>query len=187
MKLINLKQFRKERGLSQVDMSRALSLPQSSISYLENGLQEVTDDLIDRIKKAYKVDDLSDFIYERATFHDPEHVNLSYKEKMESVFTGDWCSPTPIDIIEGFLIICKEGKISVSTDGTLIIDRNNGIGFRLSHYIIRPEQFENPYLILDLTTKPWFDEEMFENFKRAYFIGCKIADIYPMKQFTTRQ
>lgn len=182
MKLINLKQFRQEYKITQKQLGESLKLPQSTISYLENGLQEVTDYLLERIKKIYRVDDLSPYVYERETFHNPAAVKIAEKEKSVVIFTGDWNSPSAIDVIEGFQILYRDGAISISRDGSLIIDRNNGIGFKLSHYVIRPEQFEEPNLLCILTTKEWFDDEMYESFKRCYFLACKIADIYPMRQ-----
>ncbi len=52
MKFINLKLFRKEHGLTQQHLAEVLQLPQSTISYLENGLQEATDHLLNRIWKS---------------------------------------------------------------------------------------------------------------------------------------
>ena len=63
MKFINLKLFRKERGLTQQQLAEVLQLPQSTISYLENGLQEATDHLLNRIKGALKVDDIDGYMY----------------------------------------------------------------------------------------------------------------------------
>lgn len=182
MKLINLKQFRKERGLTQRQLGAALHLPQSSVSYLENGLQEVTDYLISSIKKAFKLDNLDDYVYERKTYHNPDVAYLTKRDKKNAVFEGDWNDVLPIDVIDGFQIICKTGNFSIAKDGTLLIDRNNDIGYRLSHYIIRPDKFEDPNLLLSMTEKAWFDDEMYEDFKRAYFIGCRIASILPMRQ-----
>lgn len=41
MKFINLKQFRKDKNLSQKELVALTGLPQSTVSYLENGYQEV--------------------------------------------------------------------------------------------------------------------------------------------------
>lgn len=182
MKLINLRQFRKERGLTQKQFGEAMQLSQSTVSCLENGLQEATGHLLDRMAKVFMVDNMDDYVYERKTYLDPESVLMTRDEKMAGVFAGDWNEMEPIDIIEGFPIICRLGTVSIGRDGTLLIDRNNGIGYKLSHYVIRPDKFEEPTLLLALTAKQWFDDEMYEDFKRAYFIGCKIADIYPMRQ-----
>ena len=182
MKLINLKQFRKERGLTQKQFGASMQLSQSTVSCLENGLQEATSHLLERVAKVFMVDNIDDYVYERRTFLDPESILMTREEKMACVFVGDWNEMSPIDIIEGFSIICRVGTIIIGTDGTLLIDRNNGIGYKLSHYIICPDKFEEPNLLLTLTSKQWFDDEMYEDFKRAYFIGCKIAGIYPMKQ-----
>jgi len=51
MKLINLRQFRKEQGLTQKQFAESMKIPQSTVSYLENGRQEVTDYLLSRIAK----------------------------------------------------------------------------------------------------------------------------------------
>lgn len=182
MQFINLKQFRKERGLTQKQLGDALQLPQSTISYLENGLQEATDYLIDCIKRVYNVDNLDGYVYERKTFHDPEKLFMKKSKALNAIFEMNWDMANPIDILEGFPIICKIGQISIAKDGTLLIDRNIGIGYRLSYYIIRPEKFGRADLILSITTKDWFDFDVFEDFKRAYFIGCCISGIHPVEQ-----
>lgn len=182
MKLINLKLFRKERGLTQRQLGDVLHLPQSTVSYLENGLQEATDYLLSAIKDVFKLDNLDDYVYERKTYHNPDVAYLTKEERMNVFFEGDWNDVPPIDVIDGFQIICKTGNFSIAKDGTLFIDCNNGIGYRLSHYIICPDKFEEPNLLLSMTEKAWFDDEMYENFKRAYFIGCRIASIQPVRQ-----
>lgn len=182
MKLINLKQFRKERGLTQKQFGEKMKLPQSTVSYLENGMQEVTDYLLGLIAKRFAVDNINDYVYERSTFHSLVNYPVDEQLRLETIFAGNWNESKPIEMIESFPIICKIGNICIGRDGTLVIDRNNGIGYKLSHYIIRPDQFEEPNLLLSLTTKKWFDKEMYENFKRAYYVGCKLAEIYPMKQ-----
>lgn len=88
----------------------------------------------------------------------------------------------PIDTIEGFAVICKSGKINIAKDGTLLIDRNTGIGYCLSYYIICPNRFNDSNLLLSLIDKKWFDDETLEDFKRAYYIGCRIAGIIPAQQ-----
>ncbi len=94
----------------------------------------------------------------------------------------DWDYANPIDILDGLPVVCKTGLINIAKDGTMVIDRNNGIGFRLGYYIIPPKQFIREDLLLSITTKDWFDLDMFEDFKRAYYIGCKVAGIQPVKQ-----
>lgn len=96
MKLINLKQFRKERGLTQTEFGKALKLPQSTVSYLENGLQEVTDYLIEQIKKAYNVDSMSNYLYERSRFHDRDAIVASLSDSNVSFMDDDWNDVTPV-------------------------------------------------------------------------------------------
>ena len=65
MKFINLRLFRKERKLTQRQLGEALQLPQSTISYLENGLQEATDNLLECIKSTFQVNNLDGYGNER--------------------------------------------------------------------------------------------------------------------------
>lgn len=182
MKFINLKQFRKERGLTQRQLGDALRLTQSTISYLENGLQEVTDYLLDCIKQEYKVNNLDAYVYERKTFHNPGELHLSGFEKIEIISNRDWNEMAPIDIIDGFPIISKTGRINIAKDGTLLIDRNTGSDYCLSYYVISPDKFADSRLFLSIIEKNWFDSETLEDLKRAYFIGCRIVGVYPVQQ-----
>ena len=174
MKFINLKLFRKEHGLTQQHLAEVLQLPQSTISYLENGLQEATDHLLNRIKGALKIDDIDGYIYERKTFNDSERLFLAKKKEKTAIFDMDWNELQPVEEIEGFQIVCKTGQISIAKDGTLLIDRNIGIGYRLNRYIIRPDKFDNPNLLLAISSRDWFDYDMFEDFKTAYYIVCRL-------------
>lgn len=182
MKFINLKMFRSERNLTQRQLGEALQLSQSTISYLENGLQEATDYLLDCMKSTFGVDSLDSYVYERKTFHNPETLHFSEQEKKGIIFNNDWNEMKPIDVIEGFQIICKTGKINIAKDGSLLIDRNTGNGYCLSYYVICPDKFEDSNLLLSMTDKKWFDDEILEDFKRAYYIGCRIAGIYLVQQ-----
>ena len=182
MKFINLKLFRKERNLTQRQLGEALQLPQSTVSYLENGLQEATDNLLECIKSTFQVNNLDGYVYERKTFHNPGVLHLTSLEKKDIIFNNDWNEIMPIDTIEGFAVICKSGKINIAKDGTLLIDRNTGIGYCLSYYIICPNRFNDSNLLLSLIDKKWFDDETLEDFKRAYYIGCRIAGIIPAQQ-----
>lgn len=182
MKFINLKQFRKEQGLTQQQLGQALRLPQSTISYLENGLQEVTDYLLSCIKQTFAIDNLDAYVYERKSFHNPEKSHLSGLERKEIFLDSEWNEIEPIDIIDGFPIICKNGRVNIAKNGTLLIDRNTGSGYCLSHYVISPDKFADSRLLLSMTEKKWFDDEILEDFKRAYFIGCRIVGIYPVQQ-----
>lgn len=182
MKFINLKLFRNERNLTQRQLGEALQLPQSTISYLENGLQEATDHLLECIKSIFHVNDLDGYVYERKTFHNPEVLHLTSHEKKDIIFNNDWNEMMPIDTIEGFAVICKSGRINIAKDGTLLIDRNTGIGYCLSYYVICPNRFNDSNLLLSLTDKKWFDGETLEDFKRAYYIACRIAGILPAQQ-----
>ena len=182
LKLINLRQFRKERSLTQVELAKVLELPQSTISFLENGRQEVSDYFLECLQKAYGVNNIQEYVYERSYFPDHNHLLLTEKEKMTSIYAGSWEIFTPINIIEGYDIICEIGLICISFEGALIIDRNYGSGKQLSPYIIQPQDLLDPYLLLGLTKKEWFDKEMFDDFKRAYFVACKIIDVKPVTQ-----
>lgn len=182
MKFINLKQFRKERNLTQRQLGEVLQLSQSTISYLENGLQEATDYLLECIKSTFNVASLDEYVYERKTFHNPKALHFSTQEIKDIIFNNDWNNMKPIDAIEGFQIICKMGKINIAINGTLLIDRNTGSGYCLSYYVICPDKFEDSNLLLSMTDKKWFDDEILEDFKRAYYIGCRIAGIYPTQQ-----
>lgn len=182
MKFINLKQFRKERGLTQRQLGEALHLPQSTISYLENGLQEVTDYLLDCIKQEYEVENIEVYVYERKTFHNPGELHISGLEKKEALSNSDWNEMEPIDIIDDFPIISKTGRINIAKDGTLLIDRNTGSGYCLSYYVISPDKFADSRLFLSIIEKDWFDDETLEDLKRAYFIGCRIVGVYPVQQ-----
>lgn len=182
MKFINLKLFRNERDLTQRQLGEALQLSQSTISYLENGLQEATDYLLECIKSTFNVGSLDEYVYERKTFHNPKALHFSSREKKDIIFNNDWNNMKPIDVIEGFQIICKMGKINIAINGTLLIDRNTGSGYCLSYYVICPDKFDDSNLLLSMTDKKWFDDEILEDFKRAYYIGCRIAGIYPTQQ-----
>lgn len=182
MKFINLKLFRNERNLTQRQLGEALQLPQSTISYLENGLQEATDHLLECIKSIFQVNDLDGYVYERKTFHNPDVLHLTSHEKKDIIFNNDWNEMMPIDTIEGFAVICKAGRINIAKDGTLLIDRNTGIGYCLSYYVICTNRFNDSNLLLSLTDKKWFDDETLEDFKRAYYIACSIAGILPAQQ-----
>lgn len=182
MKFINLKQLRKERGLTQEQLGKALKLPQSTISYLENGLQEVTDFLLKKIKQTFSIDNLDGYVYERKTFHEPKKTSLERETELAVIFNKDWDRPTPVDNLEGFPIVCKTGRIGIAMDGSLVIDRNMGIGYLISCYVVSPEKFVKEDLLLSITSKEWLDLDMFEDFKRAYYIGCRIAGIPPVKQ-----
>lgn len=81
MKLINLKQFRKERGLTQKQFGASMQLSQSTVSCLENGLQEATSHLLERMAKVFMVDNIDDYVYERRTFLDPETILMTREEK----------------------------------------------------------------------------------------------------------
>lgn len=179
-----IKKMRKEQGLTQKQFAESMKIPQSTVSYLENGRQEVTDYLLSRIAKHYHVDNIEDYVYERDSFVDPRCVQSLMDHSFMQRYDGDWNNVTPIDIIEGFPIICKIGRVSLSKDGIILIDRNKGLGYRLTPLIIRPDEFEDSSLLYRLTTKEWFDDELFEDFKRAYFICCKLAEIHPMRQIS---
>ena len=68
MKFINLKQFRKDKNLSQKELVALTGLPQSTVSYLENGYQEVRENQLLVLKRVFPDDEVSQYIYESDSY-----------------------------------------------------------------------------------------------------------------------
>lgn len=88
-------------------------------------------------------------------------------------FPGDWDKPTPVRTIQDDPILLEMGKVAVAFDGTIWI---NG------HYDIAPDRLRGKDWILHLTEKLWFDTDMYEDFKRCYYIACKLSGQEPTHQ-----
>ena len=98
------------------------------------------------------------------------------------LYLGDWSVPTPLTIDRDWLygttheIICIFGSWHVTKDGDLIYV---GTKDKVNWYPIWSEQLtnanENDDWVLHLTEKAWFDDQCYEDFKRAFFVACKIA------------
>lgn len=103
-------------------------------------------------------------------------------------YPGDWSRPTPIEIATdgfygtSFLVIASFGGWLVTVDGDLIY---RGVEKPYEWYPIYDNQLrenENDDWVLHLSEKEWFTTECYEDFKRAYFLACKIAGTEPEKQ-----
>lgn len=68
MKFINLKQFRQDRSLSQKELVAITGLPQSTVSYIENGYQEIRENQLEVLKKAFPDADFARYIYMSASY-----------------------------------------------------------------------------------------------------------------------
>lgn len=181
MKFINLKLFRKERGLSQKQLVSDTGLPQSTVSYIENGYQEVSVSHLEVFKRAYPEVDFAPYIYESEGYP----YAILKKSKGENdirKFEGDWSAPNPICLIGKYKVLLKMGRIYISFDGDLILDRNDGTFETLGYHFIEPERLGSDNLISGLTEKEWFDDELFEDFKRCYPIACWIVGKMPVPQ-----
>ena len=74
------------------------------------------------------------------------------------------------------------GRISISFDGDMILDRNDGTFETLGYHFIEPERLQSDSLINGLTEKEWFDDELLEDFKRCYLIACGLTGKVPVPQ-----
>lgn len=181
MKFINLKQFRQDRGLSQKELVAITGLPQSTVSYIENGYQEIRENQLTALKQAYPDADFVQYIYESSSY--PYLTNLSRHEmEADRKFPGDWSRPTPLDRIDGTDILVKMGRASVSFDGDIVLDRNDGTFLNLGYYVIEPDSLGVSDLIDRLTEKEWFNDELYEDFKRCYLIACRLVGKRPAAQ-----
>lgn len=181
MKFINLKQFRQDRSLSQKELVAITGLPQSTVSYIENGYQEIRENQLEVLKKAFPDADFARYIYMSASY---SHLTKARHQETwaNRKFPGDWSSPTPLDKIDGIDILMQMGRASVSFDGDIVLDRNDGTFLNIGYYVIEPDLFGDRDLIDHLTGKEWFNDELYEDFKRCYLIACRLVGKRPVKQ-----
>ena len=122
---------------------------------------------------------------------------MEYNE-LKRISKRDWDKPTHLfqllDNDKPFAdIVCRIGKWAVSTEGDIaylyrddnMINISDGYLGTYDTYDIYNERLNEPDWILHLTGKDWFTEEVFEDFKRAYFVACKIAGVKPVVQKKT--
>ena len=181
MRFINLKLFLKERGLSQKELVRETGLPQSSVSYIENGYQEVSESHLELLKKAYPDVDFTPYFYESDHYPYSAVAKALHEDDIRK-FEGDWSTPNPICHIGKYQVLLKMGRISISFDGDMILDRNDGTFETLGYHFIEPERLQSDSLINGLTEKEWFDDELLEDFKRCYLIACGLTGKVPVPQ-----
>ena len=181
MKFINLKQFRKYKNLSQKELVALTGLPQSTVSYLENGYQEVRENQLLVLKRVFSDDEVSQYIYESDSYPSLSQSRIHEEEKNRT-FPGDWSRPNPVDKIDGIPILMKMGRASISFGGDIVLDRNDGTFLNIGYYVIEPDLFGYRYLIDLLIEKGWFNDELYEDFKRCYFITCRLVGKRPVKQ-----
>lgn len=132
----------------------------------------------------------------------PEHDE---EDTFDKICYKDWDKPTPIVQICGLTennewfpfdnIYITVGDWWIGEKGTIYFCdcKTRGVsteGFPSMScegvYEIDRELMKESDLILHLCDKEWFDERCYEDFKRAYFIGCKMARIKPVKQIKRR-
>lgn len=115
---------------------------------------------------------------------------MTLKEFMESEgitdphykYPGDWSVPTTKKAIifgDEFEEIARFGSWLLTIDGDLIFF---GTEDRPCYYPICSNQLKQADWVLHLSEKGWFTTECYEDFKRAYFVACKIVGITPVKQ-----
>lgn len=182
MRFINLRKFRKERDLKQNSLAAMAGLQQSAVSYLENGYQEVTDVHLEALQQAFPDVNFSEYIYEQDSFPTAIVTNRPDLKHWRRLYQGDWNKPSPIDNIQGHDILVKLGRINITGDGDMFLDKNDGTLASLGYYHISVKRLSDTRLLHSLTQKSWFDENMYENFKRCYAIACKIAGVSPVEQ-----
>lgn len=181
MKFINLKKFREDRELTQKDLVRISGLSQSTVSYIENGLQEICEKHLDTLKSVFPDVDFSQYIYESDKYA-YSVITRSLDEDEKRKFEGDWSAPSPIERIDRTDILLVMGRVSVSFDGDILLDRNDGSFKYLGYHHIGPDRLENGCLMEYLASKPWFNDEIYEDFKRCYLIACRLAGKEPTAQ-----
>lgn len=181
MRFINLKLFRKERGMSQKQLVKNTGLPQSTVSYIENGYQEVSESHLETFKRTYPDADFDTYIYESNDYPYSIVKKSRYEEDFRK-FEGDWSTPNPICYIGKYKVLLKMGRISISFEGDIIMDRNDGSFERLGYHFIEPDMLERSDLISGLTEKDWFNDELFEDFKRCYPVACWLVGKKPVVQ-----
>ncbi len=168
--------------MSQKELVQLTGLNQCTVSYLENGHQEVAEQHLEKLRTVFPEVDMESYIYDRETHLPPEKIRMDKSYTHNIILNGDWSLPSPLEITEGMRIICRMGRILVSAYGDILLNKNDGSFSHQGYYVISHRKLEDPCIIQCLSQKEWFDAEMYEDFKRAYFIGCKIADTHPMKQ-----
>ena len=116
---------------------------------------------------------------------------------------GNWDKPTPLiqlyfrkdkrgkalpicDVMinRGNWGISSKGHLFYSVDAPKILSDE---GYKAIHVddckvVIYPEMLRDFDLILKFSQREWFTEKAYEDFKRAYFIACKVAGITPRQQ-----
>ena len=182
MKFFNLRLFRQERNLFQWQFAEKVGITQSTASYLENASQEVTDYLLEKISQSFNVEDLSPYIYHQDSFGLQTFAAQKRIRQSNQTYKGDWNELRPIAYIDNFPIICKLGNVNVCPDGTILVLPPEILKIESGAYIIGPSRLNKESLLLKLTEKQWFNDSMFENFKRAYVIACALAKTKPAKQ-----
>ena len=60
--ILDLKRFRVERKLTQIELATALEVPQSFISSIENGKRSAPQSFLDKLCQLYKVGNISDYL-----------------------------------------------------------------------------------------------------------------------------
>lgn len=65
MTYVNLKKLRSDLQLTQRQIAKDLVVSQSTISFLENGIQKVAPFLVYRLQKVYNIERIDDYLYEK--------------------------------------------------------------------------------------------------------------------------
>lgn len=181
MKFINLRQFRKDKNLTQKELVSITGLPQSTVSYIENGYQEIREHQLAVLRHAFPEVSFAPYIYESSTYpnlnNTPQHDVVSNR-----TFPGDWSKPCPMGQVDGLSILMKMGRAAVSFEGHIVLDRNDGTFMNFGYHVINPDSLGNSRLMEHLTTKGWFNDELYEDFKRCYLIACCLVGKSPVKQ-----
>lgn len=60
--MFDLKRFRREKKISQIDLAAAMDCGQSFISQIENGKDRMPDAWIDKLATLYNIENISDYI-----------------------------------------------------------------------------------------------------------------------------
>lgn len=182
MKFINLKLFRREIGITQKELVTRIGLPQSVVSYLENGVMDLKEKHLMALNQAFPYQDFSQYIYESETY--PQAIQFWETQPLKDTdpYPGMWTVPTPLEYVESLPILCKNGRVRIAFDGHIILDRNDGSFQEIGYHIIDPSKFSDKHLLAKLTQKSWFGNSLYEEFKRAYLIGCRLAGVHPIEQ-----
>lgn len=167
--------------MSQKEFVKKTGLPQSTVSYLENGYQALYPKQLELIEGAFPEENMSAYIYESDRY--PKSVMRDKTSTADMrTFPGDWSIPAPIKEVDGMGIMCISGRVGVTLDGHLILDRNNGSFEYIGYCTVEPEDLSDNSLMCRMTDKEWFDNEIYEDFKRVYPVACCLAGIVPVKQ-----